>query len=54
MTIKDLIQLYESKKAQYGENAYKYISNILAEAKEQHKIDFLKSDVAQKEGREPK
>lgn len=56
MTIKHLIQLYESKKALYGENDYKYISNILAEAKEQHKIDFLKSDVAlkaKKENREP-
>jgi type II restriction enzyme len=56
MTIKDLITIYESKKAQYGENAYKHISNLLTEAKEQHKADFLVSEVAKKarkEGREP-
>ncbi|PKQ70762.1 BsaWI family type II restriction enzyme [Raineya orbicola] len=56
MTIKDLIAIYKNKKAQYGENAYKYISNLLTEAKEQHKADFLVSKVAQKarkEGREP-
>jgi type II restriction enzyme len=56
MTIADLIKIYESKKAQYGENAYKHISNLLTEAKEQHKVDFLESNVAKKarkEGREP-
>ena len=56
MTIKDLIKLYESKKKQYGENAYKHISKLLTEAKEQHKADFLVSEVAKKarkEGREP-
>jgi type II restriction enzyme len=56
MTITDLIKIYESKKVQYGENAYKHISNLLAEAKEQHKVDFLQSDVAKKarkENREP-
>jgi type II restriction enzyme len=56
MTIKDLITIYESKKAQYGENAYKHISNLLTEAKEAHKADFLVSEVAKKarkEGREP-
>jgi len=56
MTIKDLITIYESKKAQYGENAYKHISNLLTEAKEQHKADFLVSEAAKKarkEGREP-
>jgi hypothetical protein len=40
MTINDLIKIYESKKMQYGENAYKHISNLLAEAKEQHRVDF--------------
>jgi len=56
MTIKDLITIYENKKAQYGENAYKHISNLLTEAKEAHKADFLMSEVAKKarkEGREP-
>ena len=56
MTVKDLIQMYESKKVEYGEIAYKQISNLLAEAKAQHKKDFLESDAAKKarkEGREP-
>jgi type II restriction enzyme len=56
MTITDLIKIYENKKVQYGENAYKHISNLLAEAKEQHKVDFLQSDAAKKarkENREP-
>lgn len=56
MTIQNLIEIYESKKSQYGDNAYKHISNLLTEAKEQHKTDFLESDTAkkaQKEGREP-
>jgi len=56
MTIKDLIKLYESKKKQYGENAYKHISKLLTEAKEAHKADFLASETAKKtrkEGREP-
>jgi len=40
MNIGDLIKIYEAKKAQYGPEAYKYISNVLMEAKEQHKKDF--------------
>ena len=56
MTIKVLIEMYENKKRQYGKNAYKYVSNLLMEAKEKHKISFLSGSVAQKareEGREP-
>jgi type II restriction enzyme len=56
MTINDLVKLYENKKSQYGENAYKYISNLLSEAKEAHKIDFWESEgakKARKESREP-
>jgi type II restriction enzyme len=56
MTIKDLITIYESKKSAYGENAYKHISNLLTEAKIQHKIDFLDSKAAKKarnQGKEP-
>ncbi len=37
MTIKDLIQLYESKKQKYGNETYKYISELFSEAKELHK-----------------
>ncbi len=40
MHIGDLITIYEAKKAQYGPEAYRYISNVLMEAKEQHKKDF--------------
>jgi len=40
MNINDLIKIYEAKKAQYGPEAYRYISNVLMEAKEQHKKDF--------------
>jgi len=42
MTINDLIKIYENKRKQYGENAYKYISSLLYEAKEQHRKDFVK------------
>ena len=44
MTIQDLIKIYESKKAQYGVQAYRHISNVLSEAKEQHKKDFTGND----------
>jgi type II restriction enzyme len=40
MKIKDLIYIYENKKAKYGINAYKYISSVLNEAKEQHGREF--------------
>ena len=40
MNSSDLIKIYEAKKAQYGPESYRYISNILIEAKEQHKKDF--------------
>jgi len=44
MTIQDLIKIYESKKAQYGVQTYRYISNVLSEAKKQHKKDFTGND----------
>ena len=37
MTIKDLIALYEKKKEKFGKEAYRHISNLLREAKAQHK-----------------
>jgi len=44
MTIEDLIKIYETKKAKYGAKAYRHISNVLKEAKEQHKKDFTGND----------
>ena len=44
MTIKDLIKIYEGKKASFGNQAYRHISNVLREAKEQHKNDFKGND----------
>lgn len=46
MTISDLIKMYEAKKALYGASAYKYISQVLTEAKEQHKNAFFQSKTA--------
>ena len=40
MTIKDLIKIYETKKEEYGVEAYRHISNVLKEAKKQHEKDF--------------
>lgn len=56
MTIDDLIELYEIKKRQYKDNAYRYISEVLAEAKAKHREDFVRSDTAQRareQGRMP-
>lgn len=44
MTIQDLIKIYETKKEKYGAQAYRHISNVLKEAKEQHKKDFSGND----------
>jgi len=44
MTIKDLIKIYETKKTKYGIEAYRHISNVLKEAKKQHKKDFTGND----------
>lgn len=42
MDFQDLIKLYEEKKKKFGIDAYKHISNLLKEAKELHKKDWLK------------
>lgn len=42
MTIDDLIKLYEEKKKEFGSETYKYISDILAEAKITHIRDYIK------------
>lgn len=44
MTINDLIKIYETKKQKYGIQAYRHISNVLEEAKDQHKKDFTGDD----------
>ncbi|MDR2251985.1 MAG: BsaWI family type II restriction enzyme [Endomicrobium sp.] len=44
MTINDLIKIYETKKKKYGMQTYRHISNVLKEAKEQHKKDFRGND----------
>ncbi len=44
MTINDLIKIYETKKKKYGLQAYRHISNVLKEAKELHRKDFLGND----------
>ncbi|MBX3038799.1 MAG: hypothetical protein KF758_17955 [Anaerolineales bacterium] len=44
MKIGDLIALYEKKKKKHGSESYRYISELLREAKEQHKRDFHGSD----------
>ena len=49
MTIKDLVGLYEAKKKQYGRDAFKYISELLREAKKFHKKDWLKSPTPSKD-----
>lgn len=49
MTFKDLITLYEKKKLQYGTETFKYIPQLLKEAKELHKKDWLKSPTPNKD-----
>ena len=44
MNIEDLIKMYEDKKVKYGSEAYRHISNVLMEAKEQNKKDFQGMD----------
>jgi len=49
MKFQDLIQLYERKKKQYGKEAFKYISQILQEAKELHRKDWLRNPTPNKD-----
>ena len=44
MTIQDLIKIYDTKKKKYGIEAYRHMSNVLKEAKEQHGKDFTGND----------
>ncbi|MCK4819417.1 DNA modification methylase [bacterium] len=47
MDINDVIKIYEAKKAKYGPQAYKYISETLREAKDLHRASFNGEDVEQ-------
>jgi len=47
MKLKDLIEMYDEKKIEYGYEAYKHISELLSEAKEIHRRDFLKNPTPQ-------
>jgi len=40
MNIDDLIRIYDKKRERYGAEAYRHISNVLREAKEQHEREF--------------
>lgn len=48
MTFNDLLNLYNQKKAIHGTDTYKYISQLLQEAKVIHREYFLRSDTAEK------
>lgn len=49
MKFEDLIKLYEEKKKQYKTDAFRYISELLREAKELHKKDWQKSPTPNKD-----
>ena len=49
MKLQDLIALYEKKKAQYGVDGYKHISELLDEAKELHKKDWMQKPTPNKD-----
>ncbi|MCX7784834.1 MAG: hypothetical protein N2201_01185 [candidate division WOR-3 bacterium] len=49
MNFSDLIALYEKKKEKFGGETYKYISELLQEAKELHKRDWLKNPTKNKD-----
>lgn len=49
MKFEDLVRLYEEKKKKYGTEAYGHISELLREAKELHKKDWLKRPTPNKD-----
>jgi type II restriction enzyme len=49
LKFEDLITLYETNKSKYGTSAYKHISELLEEAKELHKKDWLKKPTPNKD-----
>lgn len=44
MKAEDLIKVYDIKKKKYGLQAYRHVSNVLREAKEQHRKSFTGDD----------
>lgn len=44
MDINDLIKIYEIKKQKYDIEAYRHVTEVLSEAKEQHKREFIGND----------
>lgn len=48
MKLKDLIEMFESKRKQWGDDAYLHISEIFEEAREKYKKEYLASPKAQK------
>jgi len=49
MNFDDLIELYKNRKKQYGDDAFKYISELFEEAKGLHKKSWLKSPTANRD-----
>lgn len=49
MKFTELVKLYESKKEEFGIDTYKHVSELLNEAKEIHKRDWLKSPTPNKD-----
>lgn len=49
MDSRDLIKLYEKQKEQYGNNAFRHISELLKETKILHKKDWLKAPTPNKD-----
>lgn len=49
MTITDLLAIYERKKAKFGNEAYKYLSQIFEEAKQVHKDYALQKGISDTE-----
>jgi type II restriction enzyme len=49
LRFKDLVTLYEKKKAVYDADAYKHISELLEEAKELHKKDWIQKPTPDKD-----
>jgi type II restriction enzyme len=49
LNFQDLIKLYEKKKESYGIETYRHISELLDEAKELHKKDWMKNPTPDKD-----
>ncbi len=49
MQFKDLIKLYERAKEKFGSDAYRHISELLKDAKQIHKRDWLKAPTPNKD-----